>query len=68
MRLVNVNSTFAYGMSSAHKNDCCPKPKHAHRHQSYRGVVIVENPKTQEALRNACRIIAADIYERGKKA
>ena len=68
MRLVKVNNGMMFGKSAAQNNaDCCPKPKHA-QGQSYRGVVIVENPKTEAALRMACRIIAADMYERGKKA
>ena len=68
MKLVKVNSDMMFGKrAEQNNNNCCPKPKHA-QGQSYRGVVIVENPKTEAALRMACRIIAADMYERGKKA
>ena len=67
MRLVQVNNSAMFGKNTQNKQDCCPKPKHV-QNQSYGGVVYVENPKTQAALRMACRIIAADMYEKSKKA
>ncbi len=69
MNLVKINGVSSFGKSMAQRDlDCCPKPKH-HRHHNptYRGVVVVENPKTEAALRMACRIIAADMYEKGRK-
>lgn len=69
MKLVNINSIDSFGKSMVQDDmSCCPKPRrHKAHHPSYRGVVVVENPKTEAALRMACRIIAADMYEKGKK-
>ncbi|MCR4881382.1 MAG: hypothetical protein K6A44_05455 [bacterium] len=67
MRLVKVSNSLKFGKDVQNNQNNCPKPKHI-QNQSYGGVVIVENPKTQAALRTACRIIAADMYEKGKKA
>ena len=69
MKLVNINSIQSFGKSMALDNvNCCPKPKQNSTDcPTYKGVVVVENPKTQAALRMACRIIAADMYEKGKK-
>ena len=67
MKLVKISSTFTFGkINSGEKGACCPKPK-ANAGTSYCGVIIVENPKTQAALRTACRIIAADMYEKSRK-
>ena len=69
MKLVNINNITSFGKSMGQADlNCCPKPgKDKANHPTYRGVVVVENPKTEAALRMACRIIAADMYEKGKK-
>ena len=68
MKLVKISNAFTFGRKSTMGDStaCCPKPKM--NGTSYGGVVVVENPKTQAALRTACRIIAADMYEKSKKA
>ena len=68
MKLVEINRGVSF---SNRARDCVGgtcKPKPCSKQPCYRGVVVVENPKTQAALRAACRIIAADIYEKGRKA
>lgn len=67
MRLVKVSNGAMFGKNTQNNQNCCPKPKQAQNY-GYGGVVYVENPRTQAALRAACRIIAADMYEKSKKA
>ena len=68
MRLVEINRgvSFSNRMNGCGGGVCKPRPKSSQT--CYKGVVIVENPKTQRALRDACRVIAYDMYQKSKKA
>ena len=69
MRLVEINGNLLFKGNSGNNNvACCPKPKKV-QSPNYCGTTNTEDPKVQAlALRNACRMLVADWYEKSRKA
>lgn len=67
MKLVKINDDLSFQRRAANEDKYyCPRP--GRRTNPYcNNVIIIENPQTKAALRTACRIIAADMYEKNRK-